>query len=121
MKAFLVDPIARTVRELDHNGGLDEIYASLQCREIEIIRIPKRAVMFIDENGKLKGPRDDLFYIATDESWQHPTDKSLTPMWDVFGRGLIFGPEDGDGDVTPAPFTLAEVIAMVRFTDRVLN
>jgi hypothetical protein len=113
MKAFLVDPITKSIRELDTAADLDSIYTHLsdvrsKVETFQALGLDRGAVIFIDEEGRLKGPRSDLFYIQGHYFGQ-PCE------WDVFGRGLIFGPADDDGEVTDAPFTLREVQTRVKW------
>lgn len=113
-KAFLIDPVTRTIREVQCNPSLREIYGLLSGRfkvdSIQGLRLAKDSVVYIDEEGRCKGPRDDMFWIKGEYFGR-------ACEWDVFGRGLIFGPADEEGGETDAPFTLEEVTAMVRWVE----
>jgi hypothetical protein len=64
MKAILIDPFERIVREVETDGTLDSIYALMDCHYIEPVR-PRDShgdYLLLDENGKYR--QDQKYFIC---------------------------------------------------------
>jgi hypothetical protein len=104
MRAFLIDPVDRTIRPVNHSGKLDEMYKSIGCSVVEAVHILDKLDAWIDEEGALVGG-NRVFEI-------HQTE------WRLAGRALILGVNE-DGECTPADITLRDLSGLVRWTELV--
>lgn len=104
-KAFLIDPKAMTVTEVQHTVKLATIYESLGCRVFQGLPLERRSSVYIDEEGRLKNEGTAEFLITGDRG----------VVWPIIGKGLVVGPPDDDGVETDAPFTLEEITSRVTF------
>lgn len=84
MRAILIDPIARTISETEHNGDYRDIYRllsdpehGLEVDDFNTVLWNNRNVVFVDGEGLLKNPR----YFFTIRGYLQP----------LAGRGLILG------------------------------
>lgn len=83
MKAILIDPISKTVSEVEHAGDLESIYKLLDCSMFE---------------APIRYPNDDAMY-CDEEAWMHlkePYAGFMFPNWSyaILGKGLILGSTD---------------------------
>ena len=103
MKAILIDPKACSVSEVEWDGKLPSLYRELGCTCVEAIRLPRGGCVYLDEEGRLKGERYDLFYIEGEAG-----------VYDIYGRSLVVG-SDGEGGDVDSPFSVEEIQERVRF------
>jgi len=84
--------------------GLENIYKALGCEGIEAVRL-KDAIMYIDEEGKLKEtPR--LNKVATILAWMHGL-----PVRDwITGNVIIFGTISPSGEIDGEDYDCPEYI-----------
>ena len=88
MKAILIDPIKKTIEEVEHTGDIDSIYKLLDCSMFETpIHYPNDDVMYCDESA-----------------WLHikePYAGFEFPGWSyaILGKGLIVGTNNEGEDV----------------------
>ena len=58
MRAVKIDPISRTVTEINlkknPNSTLEELYSIIGCDLVELVQIDRDMVMVVDEEGKCK-------------------------------------------------------------------
>jgi hypothetical protein len=100
------------IKEIEITPGLQNFYQTLSYagRKVDLIEfvaplLDHKHEMIIDEEGLLYDPQ--AFIVGRDiQSWR------LT----VAGRGLIVGPADENGEVTPATMSVAEANEMFDFT-----
>jgi hypothetical protein len=79
MKAYLIDPVAKTVTEVDTTGELDSVYALTQCDMVEQVMInTQRDIVLIDEEACYKNPEALGMFRYAD----YPA---------MLGRGLVLG------------------------------
>jgi hypothetical protein len=102
MRAILIDPYARTVTEVEHDGTLEAMYATIPCDLVEAVRISEHDTLWIDEEGFLSPGR--------------PVYRMGENPQGLAGRGLIFG-FTGSGDTVATKISLALVTANVHWTD----
>jgi len=107
MRAILIDPVAKTVREVEHDGDYREIYRLLSDPENDIkvdtfdaIGIDGVNSIYIDDNGLLNDPK----YFFKWEGYAQP----------LAGRGLILG-TDEEGASISTTLTLDFVAAKVGY------
>ena len=68
MRAVKIDPVSRTVTEIDlkknPNRTLEELYEIIGCDLVELIQIDADMVMVCDEEGKCKTVRGAFTFIG---------------------------------------------------------
>jgi hypothetical protein len=105
MKAFLIDPFAKTITEIYTLAALTDVYTLTQCSIVEGVRLnDDDDTVYIDEEGLLKDLNQQAFFILTG------TRASVT----LAGRGVVFG-TDQEGDWVEPTITLAELQAMIKW------
>jgi hypothetical protein len=110
MKAFLIDPIAKTITEVEHktegeDGGLHDIYRHIGCDLVDVVRLQDGDGIYVDDEGLLKSPSPDSF-------WAMPELYGEEAAWT--GKGLVLG-SDAKGDSTEPKITLDELKRIVVF------
>ena len=69
MRAVKIDPVSRTVTEIDlkknPNRTLDELYSIIGCDLVELVQIDRDMVMVVDEEGKCKDVRGAFTFIGS--------------------------------------------------------
>ena len=68
MRAVKIDPISRTVTEIDlkknPNNTLQELYEIIGCNLVELVQIDRDMVMVVDEEGKCKAVQGAFTFIG---------------------------------------------------------
>jgi hypothetical protein len=100
MKAYLIDPAERSVREVETTGELDSLYELLGCDLVDAVRLDDCDV-WIDDEGLFK-PEPRFFSF---------TDPNVPPL---AGRGLVLGVDDEGNCTEPKP-SLDEIAKRVMF------
>ena len=69
MRAVKIDPISRTVTEIDlkknPNRTLAELYSIIGCDLVELVQIDADMVMIVDEEGKCKNIQGAFTFIGS--------------------------------------------------------
>ena len=69
MRAVKIDPVSRTVTEIDlkknPNRTLEELYEILGCNLVELVQIDADMVMVCDEEGKCKTVQGAFTFIGS--------------------------------------------------------
>ena len=69
MRAVKIDPVSRTVTEIDlkknPNRTLDELYSIIGCDLVELVQIDADMVMVCDEEGKCKTVQGAFTFIGS--------------------------------------------------------
>jgi hypothetical protein len=100
--AILINPIDRTVTEVEFDGSLDQAYNLTDCNMIETFALPHGTVMLLDEDGLIKGG-------------QYPW--KLRGISTIFvGKTLLVGQRSWK---SPPKLTLDEVQKMVMWPQQV--
>ena len=99
MKAFLIDPAAKTVTEVEYSGDWKDIYPLTDCDCFTTVDIDGQNTMFLDDEGLLKGHRDDFFIYG----WDCPP---------LAGKALVLG-YDEEGETVAPTVTLEEIVSKV--------
>ena len=70
MRAVEIDPVAKTVTEINlkqnPNKTLAEIYQRIGCECVEIVYIDEEMVLICDESGRLKDVKGAFTFIGSD-------------------------------------------------------
>ena len=68
MRAVKIDPVSRTVTEIDlkknPNNTLQELYEIIGCELVELVQIDRDMVMVVDEEGKCKDVQGAFTFIG---------------------------------------------------------
>ena len=68
MRAVKIDPVSRTVTEIDlkknPNNTLQELYEIIDCELVELVQIDRDMVMVVDEEGKCKDVQGAFTFIG---------------------------------------------------------
>lgn len=68
MRAVKIDPISRTVTEINlkkkPNSTLQELYEIIGCDLVELVQIDRDMVMVVDEEGKCKDVQEAFTFIG---------------------------------------------------------
>lgn len=84
-RGLLINPVAKTVTEVQTSGELQELYRLLECRTVEIVPVSDGGeTLWIDEEGLYAEPPKEFFSFLGHET---------NPLC---GNGLILG-SDGKG------------------------
>lgn len=104
MRAILIDPYAKEIREVEHNGDFREIYTLLTEPDIHevgtfsTVRLNRRDAVFIDDNGLYVAesrPEDVRFFQLA--GYEQP----------LAGKGLVLGSDaEGESISTGLPLEL---------------
>lgn len=101
MKAYLIDPQAKTVTEVYYNGNYQHIYQLIEVELFTVVNIDDNGnTVFIDDEGLLNSPR----YFFKLAGYPQP----------LAGKGLVLGTDD-DGESVEPTITLEDVRGMVSF------
>lgn len=108
MKAYLIDPEARSITEVDYSGNYQHIYDLIGADAFDCARLyPNGDAAFIDDEGLFKDPK---FF------WLHRYYGGP-----IAGRGLVLGC-DGDGESVSPQVQLSDLRNDVMFvTDEQLR
>ena len=101
MKAILIDVKTQEIKEVEHDGEIQNIYNLIDCRAFDLVRIDDVNSIFVDDEGILK---DNLYfeYSASGRVFQ------------LAGSGLILGVDD-EGNSIPPTLTVEDVKGKVNF------
>ncbi len=117
MRAILIDPEQRSLREIGYSGSLDELYSVLQCRSVTSGARPL--------NGSLAKGFDDVL-VSDDhledrddpQFWfQVDADRNPPSSFPIAGLGLVSG-VDRDGEACDARISIDELRQRITFTRR---
>ena len=101
MKAILIDVKTQEIKEVEHDGKLQNIYDLIDCRTIDIVRIDDVNGIFVDDEGLLK---DNLYFEYSGSE----------NVFKLAGNGLILGVDDEGNSISPT-LTVEDVKSNVNF------
>ena len=101
MKAILIDVKTQEIKEVEHDGKLQNIYDLIDCRTIDIVRIDDVNGIFVDDEGILK---DNLYFEYSGSE----------NVFKLAGNGLILGVNDEGNSISPT-LTVEDVKNKVNF------
>ena len=70
MRAILIDPVEKTIEEIDMkspNKSLQEFYDIIGCDLVEFVYLDRNIVMVIDEEGRLKDIKGAFKFLGCDD------------------------------------------------------
>lgn len=100
MNAYLIDPFARTVTAVEHNGDYQEIYKFIGASTFDIARLNDGDGIFVDDDGLSK--HDQAFFLH--KGYGQP----------LAGKALVLGCDD-EGDSVSPRCTLEDLRQQVQF------
>jgi hypothetical protein len=102
MKAFLIDPTAKTITEVNYSGNYRQIYSLCGWDTFDMHGVSEKGdCLAIDDEGLMKGTPQ--FF-----AWQdHPQPFA--------GTALLIGSENDEGETRDCSLTVEEVRAAVTF------
>ena len=69
MRAVKIDPVSRTVTEINlaknPNRTLDELYEIIGCDLVELVELDRGIIMVVDEEGKCKAVQGAFTFIGS--------------------------------------------------------
>lgn len=101
MKAILIDPKEGSVKQVEHDGSLQNMYDLLGCRTVDFVQTyPNGDGMYVDDEG---------LYVEDQHFFIH-----LNYPQPIAGKALILGTDDDGGSIAP-DVSVQEVNEMVRW------
>lgn len=91
MRGILINPMDRTVMDIETDGELASLYQLLQCSIIEAFELPANHILWLDEEGLYAQPPKPFFII---EGYEYQP---------FCGLGLILGRMHEDMDSAHLP------------------
>ena len=114
VRAMLVDPVARVVRELELDPrDIRAITVALNCEVFDIVHLTPDGteVMAVDDEGRLSYPNPNGYF-----RFVHPVRRAPMSDW-ICGRGLVMGARPDTGDTTDSQLMLTTLASAVEFAD----
>lgn len=100
MKAYLIDPFAQSVTEVEYSGDYNQIYRLIDCSVFTTVEFNDFAdTVFVDDEGLINGKQQEFFLIS---GYRQP----------LAGKGLILGTNDMGESVEPS-ITLDQAKALI--------
>lgn len=100
MKAILIDSENRTIKEVDHPGGIDSIYKYLNCDCFAVITLSEQEGIYVDDEGLLHDPQHFFKFV----NYPQP----------IAGNGLVVG-VDSDGEDVGTKLTVEYFEDKIKF------
>jgi len=101
MKAILIDVHNKDIKEIEHDGKLENIYDLINCRAFDLVTIDDVNAIFVDDEGILK---DNLYFEYSGNE----------RVMQFAGSGLVLG-YNGEGKTISTTLSVEDVKGKVRF------
>jgi hypothetical protein len=101
MKALLINPIDKTIEEVEYDGDYKQIYKYIDASPFGVVDIPNDDTIYIDDEGLYKD--NQHFFIHKDVP---------TPLG---GKALVLGADHDTGDSTSVHATRKELKHRITF------
>ena len=101
MKAILIDVHNKDIKEIEHDGKLENIYDLIDCRAFDLVTIDDVNAIFVDDEGILK---DNLYFEYSGNE----------RVMQFAGSGLVLG-YNGEGKTISTILSVEDVKGKVRF------
>lgn len=99
---FLVKPATRTIERVeiedgrvDPHASLKDMYAALECKLVDVVRLDDGVTVFVDDEGLIHNPR----HFCRIASFPAP----------LAGNLLFLGDPDDEGYTTSCPWTIDQI------------
>jgi hypothetical protein len=105
LNAILIDPMSRTISEIQLSGELNDYYKHLKCQTFTIVTVDwcgHEVDIFVDDEGLLNDGNE--FFVF--QGWHQP----------LAGRALILGHDD-EGETTSCPIGIEEAADAIGWVD----
>jgi hypothetical protein len=106
MKAFLIDPKARTIEEVEYDDSdYRNIYKFIDCQTFTVAPINEHTTddVYVDDEGLMTNERPLYAF------------QFLGGHQPLVGKGLVVGGPDDEGRNTPPNLTLDELLNITHF------
>lgn len=103
MKAFLIDPLAKSIAAVEYNDTLEHMYQIIRCDLVDRVRLDADHLIWIDDGGMLVDDPGASGFFGI-RGYPNP----------LCGRGLVIG-DDGAGGNADVKITLLELRYMIGF------
>lgn len=128
MRAYLIDPVKRTITEVDHDGGLKSIYRLMGCNQVTSGSRPLNGslskgfdALYADDTDLLEPSEDrslrDKWQDDPRDWYQVDADRNPPSSYPLSGMGLVVG-TDEEGKDRDASIGLDELKKRITFTKR---
>jgi len=105
MRAYLIDPEARTITETEYNGDYHQIYEHIKADLFDVVYINEaQDCVFVDDEGLMKEP--EYFFLV--RGYDQP----------LAGRGLVLGTRISEGETIGAKCSLEWLKRNIAFVSR---
>jgi hypothetical protein len=102
VKAYLIDPFARAITEVEHDDTLQDIYKHIEADCIDAVRLDREDTIYIDDNGLYQQPQ--AFFRV--HGFANP----------LAGKGLVLGTDHEGYSVEPI-CSIEDVENIISFID----
>lgn len=114
MRAFLIDPTSRTIRQVDHDGSLEAMYRDMGCDTVQCVRLIECAKLvsgldlWMDENANLVTGKAVFELQNISPSVREPL--RFAAICTVIGS-------NEEGECVDALVTIRDLLSRVRWTE----
>ncbi len=108
MKAIYIDPTTRTIKEIECNGDIHEMYRIMQVDLVTVVHVTAKDDLWLDDEGLLKTEDQDYFL------W---SDERSEGLFVFAGKGLILG-STPQGETTDCKIGVEDVEHRLCWMDR---
>lgn len=108
MKAYLVDPNTRSIKEVEYSGNYRDIYKLCDYTCFTTVQIDENEdTLFVDDEGLLKGP---VYQFIGIKGYGQP----------IAGKGLLLGTTE-DGDSVSPKMSLEDLKSRIYWIERLTS
>ena len=100
MKAYLIDPFAKEVSEVEHDGDFKQIYKFIDAEAFDCAHLANTDVIFVDDMGLTKDEQAFFAFVGYTQI--------------LAGKGLVLGTNE-EGDTVEPKFSLDDVRSRVHW------
>lgn len=111
MRAYLIDPVARSVGARDFGGSLQDAYALLGAQPIDCVRLDEVGTVLVCDDEGLLREKQSFFSLMQPPPFAH-----LPALSVMGGRCLLLG-TTLDGEWADCQLTEREAVRMARWLD----
>lgn len=105
MCAVKIDPVSRTITEIDLKKNLnhtfEELYEIIECNLVELVQLDRDIIMAVDEEGKCKTVQGAFIFIG----------------WGTIIAGTVIGIGGDSNKLKPLPENLASFQMLTQWVE----